>query len=977
MKTRRLFALLLGIGLSLCSCNPFVGSETYDQEVILEQPTCTKDGVGVLRNASSSTESEKIVIPALGHHLAKKHVDPTCLTHGYDLYYCTRCGEEDHRDNYVEPLGHDFVTNEVPASCYHPGYVESYCSRCGADEYEPHEIQTLGHDYKLVETVEPNCYDVGYKVYECSRCDHVHYDDFVAATGHHFVVEETVAPTCLEQGYDLMKCSQCGKKIKDHYSSPLGHDYQVESTVGATCLSSGYDVLTCSRCGDTVHDNEVAALGHSYELKERVEPTCTEEGYDIIECSRCGDQYIDRRVDALGHDHQLKETVPSTCTEEGYDVMECTRCGDSYQTNQTKPKGHHYVLKTRVAPTCLERGYDLMECTDCLDTYQTEFVDALGHDLKLVGHDDPTCTESGHDHFACSRCDYVETMDTEDALGHDLTHHDAKNATCVEGGYEAYDECSRCDYTTYHETSILPHIYDKTYVNPTCTTSGYTLFQCRYCGHRETGEYLDALGHDLIDHPGVSATCDKSGYLAYQTCSRCDYSTYQAIEALGGEHDYVTETIPPTTSSPGYDRHVCTLCGDEYHDNVVPAIGPSRLIAASEMVQDPQCPYEDTLYGERDDDNYFYVIYGGRVSDLPLHVNAGFYVDEGTRRLQAYPRQLNPIVPMDLIGQISKAKNTLFATSAEEMLASSPLSNPSKPIRIIDGSLDGVFQPMLQEKFNVTPMEISDPTNAAFVNSMRDYASTHESAYDFGKSLDEYEVNTYHSFAVVRDFDMFFGVKYSLFDQSVKYCSYLVPQGELSEKHFITGSADVCALPSSMPFEGATSARIDRPTSYHTNHPIVTRYHQAWVRGQNGYAANANEVVPSGGADGGWLLYDCSLDNITEVLEAGYDKVFIRISFNWNRPKLSSTGLLFTVYDGLRNVLHGTVDTTDSGPNKVFTVELWLNANQILSDTTFHLTWNNKNFLFNAGVYDLKISAYYYHQGAYEEGAYTGQTPFN
>ncbi len=39
-------------------------------------------------------------------------------------------------------------------------------------------------------------------------------------------------------------------------------------------------------------------------------------------------------------------------------------------------------------------------------------------------------------------------------------------------------------------------------------------------------------GHDLIDHAKKEPTCTDIGWEAYQTCSRCDYNTYQEIRAL-------------------------------------------------------------------------------------------------------------------------------------------------------------------------------------------------------------------------------------------------------------------------------------------------------------------------------------------------------------------------------------------------------------------------------------------------------------
>ena len=86
-------------------------------------------------------------------------------------------------------------------------------------------------------------------------------------------------------------------------------------------------------------------------------------------------------------------------------------------------------------------------------------------------------------------------------LGHDLVHHEAKAVTCTECGWDAYDTCSRCDYTTYVE--------------------------------------IQKLGHDLVHHEAKAATCTASGWDAYDTCSRCDYSTFKELPALG--HKFSTE----------------------------------------------------------------------------------------------------------------------------------------------------------------------------------------------------------------------------------------------------------------------------------------------------------------------------------------------------------------------------------------------------------------------------------------------------
>ena len=55
---------------------------------------------------------------------------------------------------------------------------------------------------------------------------------------------------------------------------------------------------------------------------------------------------------------------------------------------------------------------------------------------------------------------------------------------------------------------------------PTCTTGKI----CLLCW----SEY-GILGHDLVQHDAQAATCTKIGWEAYETCSRCDYTTYAEL----------------------------------------------------------------------------------------------------------------------------------------------------------------------------------------------------------------------------------------------------------------------------------------------------------------------------------------------------------------------------------------------------------------------------------------------------------------
>lgn len=333
-------------------------------------------------------------------------------------------------------------------------------------------------------------------------------------------------PTYLS-GYNQESALYVVKKVVFYYND----DYEFHNFKEATCTAP----KTCTDCGAT----EGEALGHYY-----LPATCLSPS----KCFRCGDE-----VGEVGsHDY-----IEATCTT----PKTCRYCNEVVGT----ANGHNYERKTKKA----------------------------------------TCKEAGAIYDECSVCKDVQIIQTEDKLPHELVHHDGKPAECIKTGYEAYDTCKNCDYTTYKELPILMHNYIETVVPPTCESKGYTLHSCTRCKnsyrtnekaklpHKESNwiisepatcvdsgkeiiecevchtitneREIEALGHDIINHEALEATCENIGHYAYQTCSRCDYTTYEEIPALG--HDYHIVIINPTKQQDGYTIHRCNRCSESYTDN--------------------------------------------------------------------------------------------------------------------------------------------------------------------------------------------------------------------------------------------------------------------------------------------------------------------------------------------------------------------------------------------------------------------------
>lgn len=122
----------------------------------------------------------------------------------------------------------------------------------------------------------------------------------------------------------------------------------------------------------------------------------------------------------------------------------------------------------------------------------------------------------------------------KDSNNHALEQHAAKAPTCTEIGWDAYDTCSRCDYTTYAELPALNHDYQAVTVEPTCETDGYTIFTCSRCKDSYTADPTDQLGHQFgawspNGTGSQSADCLRDG-CAHTGSTDCRKFTFRTAE---------------------------------------------------------------------------------------------------------------------------------------------------------------------------------------------------------------------------------------------------------------------------------------------------------------------------------------------------------------------------------------------------------------------------------------------------------------
>lgn len=343
----------------------------------------------------------------------------------------------------------------------------------------------------------------------------------------------------------VTECQNC------HKDGNITH-LQVHSggTQGPTCTEG----KICKKCGA-----EYGILGHDWGAWT---PNYASNGTHTRRCKRCNAEETGSCSGGY-----------ATCDTLGM----CNTCGGSYYGGHawgewsSAGNGTHTRSCTNYC-----REVDTAKCTGGKATCSAKAVcevcggeygekDSNNHDLVQHEAQAATCTKPGWNAYdTCSRCDYTTYAELP-ALNHDLVNHDAQAATCTEKGWNAYETCSRlgCNYTTYQEIPALKHdLVHHDAQAATCTEKGWDAYDtCSRCDHTTYAE-LPALNHALEQHAAKAPTCTEKGWNAYDTCSRCDYTTYAELSALN--HDYQAVTVEPTCETDGYTVFTCSRCKDSY-----------------------------------------------------------------------------------------------------------------------------------------------------------------------------------------------------------------------------------------------------------------------------------------------------------------------------------------------------------------------------------------------------------------------------
>ena len=122
------------------------------------------------------------------------------------------------------------------------------------------------------------------------------------------------------------------------------------------------------------------------------------------------------------------------------------------------------------------------------------------------------------------------------------------------------------------------HEYEiKEVVDVTCTTDGYTIYECILCEDSYKGSIVRSKGHQTyVSTKGTKATCEEPGYTDELSCQVCNQvvKKQEKISILGHSYGNWEEETAPTKTSEGLLVKKCKNDSNHFDSYVLPKLNP-------------------------------------------------------------------------------------------------------------------------------------------------------------------------------------------------------------------------------------------------------------------------------------------------------------------------------------------------------------------------------------------------------------------
>lgn len=232
-------------------------------------------------------------------------------------------------------------------------------------------------------------------------------------------------------------------------------------------------------------------------------------------------------------------------------------------------------------PTCTASGHRYRVCqTDAGDPHrQEETMSPLGHDYAMT-QTAPSCTREGLRTFACTRCEerYTESYGAKTA--HTYEEALVQEATCLTEGEKTFT-CTQCGDSYSEALPVLEHSYAAVQETPpACTQPGIRRFACESCGEEYEEIFGGLAAHAYEKHVEREPDCAQLGVNAF-VCAVCGDSYTEEF----GEKTPHTYTVTEERGEAAItQRHICTVCGDEFVEVTPLPQEENTLLAANAAV---------------------------------------------------------------------------------------------------------------------------------------------------------------------------------------------------------------------------------------------------------------------------------------------------------------------------------------------------------------------------------------------------------